>query len=226
MNRPWMPLHIGDYLRDTRHLDGTEHGAYLLLIMHYWTADGELPDDDKQLARIVCLPERRWKACRPIIQKFFHNGWKHKRIDTELAAARAKHDRRVDAGKRGGIASAESKQNPSNAGSNAQATYNLDTKKEEREEPADAGSSSDNRFAFESGIIRLSEKNLNQWKASYSYLDVPGELLALSEWAEQQGKRWFPAVSALLGKRNREAKIATEREKKQPFKWNGIEGVI
>ena len=31
-----MSLHVGDYLKDTTHLDATLHGAYLLLIMHYW----------------------------------------------------------------------------------------------------------------------------------------------------------------------------------------------
>ncbi len=84
MNRPWMPLYVGDYLGDTGHLTTTQHGAYLLLMMHYWRK-GELPDDDRQLSKITKLPLKTWCEYRPTLQDFFHEGWKHKRIDAELA---------------------------------------------------------------------------------------------------------------------------------------------
>jgi uncharacterized protein YdaU (DUF1376 family) len=86
MNPPWMPLYIADYRADTAHLSASEHGAYLLLIMHYWQTGG-LPDDDRQLARICCMTPAQWKAARPIISTFFHDGWRHKRIDAELSHA-------------------------------------------------------------------------------------------------------------------------------------------
>jgi uncharacterized protein YdaU (DUF1376 family) len=90
MQRPSMPLFIGDYLADTRHLETVQHGAYLLLIAHYWANEG-LPDNDRELARITGLPLRSWCQMRPKIQAFFHDGWHHKRIDAELA----KYDNRI-----------------------------------------------------------------------------------------------------------------------------------
>ena len=83
MNRPWMPLYVGDYLGDTGHLTTTQHGAYLLLMMHYWRK-GELPGDDRQLCKIAKLPLKTWNECRATLKDFFHDGWKHKRIDAEL----------------------------------------------------------------------------------------------------------------------------------------------
>lgn len=86
MARPWMPLWVADYLRDTRGLCAAEHGAYLLLIMEYWTV-GCLPADDDRLARIASMTPQEWKKAKPVVQSFFHDGWKHKRVEDELAKA-------------------------------------------------------------------------------------------------------------------------------------------
>lgn len=111
MSRPWMPLYIGDYRGDTAHLSAAEHGAYLLLVMHYWQHDG-LPDNDEQLARIAAgMPIDEWLAMKPRIQAYFHDGWRHKRVDSEIEKA----GERARIGKLGGEAKARNaaKQNPS-----------------------------------------------------------------------------------------------------------------
>jgi uncharacterized protein YdaU (DUF1376 family) len=105
MNRPWMPLYVGDYLGDTGHLTTAQHGAYLLLMMHYWRK-GELPDDDRQLSKIAKLPLKTWCDYRATLQDFFYDGWKHKRIDTELAKMMRVSEKRAIAGQKGGIGSA------------------------------------------------------------------------------------------------------------------------
>lgn len=84
MKRPWIPIYVADYLKDTTHLSPSEHGAYFLLILQYWQ-DGSLPDNERQLARIARMDAREWKDARDVLSCFFSEGWKHKRIDAELA---------------------------------------------------------------------------------------------------------------------------------------------
>ena len=104
MGRAWMPLYVGDYLRDTRDLNTLQHGAYLLLIMHYWQHDA-LPTDDARLAAIAGLPVAQWRRIREPVQAKFAEGWRHKRIEAELAKLdRAVMQRRL-AGRNGGIKS-------------------------------------------------------------------------------------------------------------------------
>lgn len=93
--RQWMPLYVPDYRADTGHLSTFQHGIYLLLIMHYWQT-GSLPDDDAQLARIAGCTASEWKKNREVIAKFFLPGWKHGRIEKELAKAREISGKRRD----------------------------------------------------------------------------------------------------------------------------------
>jgi uncharacterized protein YdaU (DUF1376 family) len=82
------------------------------------------------------------------------------------------------------------------------------------------------RYAFENGKIKLNQRDFDRWKAAFSHLDLAAELVAMTPWAETLGPNWFHAVPNALAKRNREAMAAQIRETSQPFKWNGIEGVI
>ena len=120
MNRPWMPLYVGDYLGDTGHLTTTQHGAYLLLMMHYWRK-GELPDDDRQLSKIAKLPLKTWCDYHATLQDFFYEGWKHKRIDVELAKMTRVSAKRAIAGQKGGLGSALARMKLENAPRSKQA---------------------------------------------------------------------------------------------------------
>ncbi len=88
-----MPLYVADYLADTRRLSTLEHGAYLLLIMEYWQSGG-LPDDDDELAQIAGLTLKEWGKIRGKVARLFLPGWRHKRVDEELAKASSLSDRR------------------------------------------------------------------------------------------------------------------------------------
>ena len=86
MNRPWMPFYIADYLAGTGHLNTLQHGAYLLLILHYW-AKGGLPESEDSIRQVTRLDVRSWSKNRDTLKALFHDGWKHARLDKELAQA-------------------------------------------------------------------------------------------------------------------------------------------
>lgn len=109
MSNPFMQLYVADYLGDTRHLTTEQHGAYLLLLMTMWRADGALPNDDKKLARIVGCTSSRWARIKDEVLEFFdlEDGvLTNARLKLELKKASEKSNQRAEAGSRGGKAKA------------------------------------------------------------------------------------------------------------------------
>lgn len=102
----WMPIYWGDYARDTGDLGATMHGAYLMLIKHYWCTGTPLADDDAALWRIAtCDSIGHWRRLRPTIERFFHiegGVWRHKRIDAELERAAGFIEKQTQNGRKGG----------------------------------------------------------------------------------------------------------------------------
>jgi uncharacterized protein YdaU (DUF1376 family) len=98
-------MYWGDYARDTGHLNATGHGAYLMLIKHYWCTGQPLNDDDDELWRIACCDSKKeWLALRPKIIRLFQceaGVLRHKRVDQELAKALCNIKAKVEAGKKG-----------------------------------------------------------------------------------------------------------------------------
>lgn len=104
---PYMPLYVGDYLRDTMHLSTEEHGAYLLILMTLWSRGGSLPADAETLAQAARLPPRRWAAAGPkILALLTVEGGQvtQKRLAAELTRDAAIRAKRKEAGELGVIA--------------------------------------------------------------------------------------------------------------------------
>jgi uncharacterized protein YdaU (DUF1376 family) len=119
----WMPLYVGDYLRDTGDLTSSEHGGYLLLLMQAWVRGGLLPTDDTRLRMITKMDTKEWKRSGPILLAFFHrdgDGFRHKRLDRELANATSMTEQRKAAGK----ASAEARARARNGYGQSSETIN------------------------------------------------------------------------------------------------------
>ncbi|MFP5328873.1 MAG: YdaU family protein [Alphaproteobacteria bacterium] len=99
----WMPVYPGDYYRDTQRLTTEQHGAYLLLLLDYWT-NGPPPLDDAVLCSITRLPTTRFRKHKLTLLSFFQvvNGkLRHKRVDAEKVKAEQITSERSKAGKAG-----------------------------------------------------------------------------------------------------------------------------
>lgn len=217
MKRPWMPLTIADYLRKTTHLGALESGAYLHLIMDYWQNDG-LPDDDKKLARIAKLTDREWRANKATLQEFFHDGWKHDRIDEEIAKAGIIAESNTDKA-RGAANKRWAKHNASkqdalhqaslgDAGSNAP-ECTLNTKQEERKK--DAAFAAPEAELFDRGKQVLGQsgggliKNLLKAKGG----NIAMARIAIEQASQKQNPREY--IGAIINQPAKEQLSARER---------------
>jgi uncharacterized protein YdaU (DUF1376 family) len=97
-----MPLYVGDYLGDTSHLSQGQHGAYLLLLMHYWQK-GSLPESiDSCYCIASAMDEQSRSNVDTVLGEFFPSR-RNKRLDRELERASKSYEKRAGALKRGGI---------------------------------------------------------------------------------------------------------------------------
>lgn len=118
----WFPMYHGDYLRDTPDLSPAEHGVYLLLLMAF-VSRGPLPDDLNRLCRIAAGAEPQ--DVRHILERYWilqDDGWVNGKMARVLEIQQERHQRRVLAGRKGGLKKA------SNASSNAKAMPLANTK--------------------------------------------------------------------------------------------------
>ena len=98
-------LYIGDYQRDTADLSLMEHGAYLLMLQHYYATERPLPEG-KALHRMLRATDKEERdAIDVVVQRFWQRtdaGITHGRADEEIR--KAEHQRTVnrEIGKRGG----------------------------------------------------------------------------------------------------------------------------
>lgn len=88
-DKHWYPRYTGDYARDTSHLTIIEHGAYTLLLDHYYSTKQPLPAIAEQLHRICrAFTEEEKAAIDRVLSMFFHlhaDGYHNGRADNELA---------------------------------------------------------------------------------------------------------------------------------------------
>lgn len=93
----WMPIYWADYLADTTHLSQAQHGAYLLLIAHYWIKQG-LKNNRQYIYSIAQARDAESKrVVESVLEEFFElNGdfFVQKRIEKEIERSSEKYERR------------------------------------------------------------------------------------------------------------------------------------
>ncbi len=110
---PWMPFYAADWItsHSVRAMSLAERGLYITLISEAWLAGGSLPADLERLARIVGMTE---KELRQALEGPLGEVWStiegrlvNDRLAEIYAEQAAKVERRRNAGRAGGRASAD-----------------------------------------------------------------------------------------------------------------------
>jgi uncharacterized protein YdaU (DUF1376 family) len=102
----WYARYPGDYGRDTAHLSLTEHGAYGLLLDHYYSTGNPLPVGQDALYRICsAFTDTERAAVDSVVAQFFKagpDGYRNARADREIVRRAEQKQKLSDAGRRGG----------------------------------------------------------------------------------------------------------------------------
>lgn len=96
----------GDYARDTAHLTLAEHGAYRLLLDHYYSTEAPIPGKLAAAYRIaMAQTDEERAAVESVIGQFFvltDGRYHNPRADTEIPKAQGRIERARENGKLGG----------------------------------------------------------------------------------------------------------------------------
>lgn len=100
----WMPVFVGDLLKEAMALDHADGYAVILIRAHIWQ-NGPIPDDTRQLAKITMMEPRRWLRRYKNIKPFFaivDGFWTDHDLMAKREKAQQRRDIAVENGKKGG----------------------------------------------------------------------------------------------------------------------------
>lgn len=191
---PFMQLYIADYLGDTLHLTTEQHGAYLLILMAMWRADGRLPNDPAKLARIARVSPRRWHILADDVMAFFDvdgNEITQKRLVEERQKAASISEKRSVSGKLGG--NAKTLKNKDTTLANAkQMPQHSQIPEPYKSSDANASSSPEPEKSapvavvglptVSDGDFQIFEADISEWQAAFPGVDVRQQLASMRQW--------------------------------------------
>jgi len=99
-------FNIGDYRRDTSHLSRIEHSIYRDLIDWYYLDESPIPKETQMVSRRLCIKtDEEAEAVKNVLSDFFvlcDDGYRHFRIDADIAKYSEKSEKNKENGKKGG----------------------------------------------------------------------------------------------------------------------------
>ncbi|OYU50887.1 MAG: hypothetical protein CFE27_14800 [Alphaproteobacteria bacterium PA1] len=176
---PSMPMYWDSYIADTTHLVTEEHGAYLLLLAAMWRRDGSVPDDDKDIARIVGLSLSKWLKVRARLGTMLQTDGK-RLTQKKLQEIWKSTQERIEKNKQNGSLGGRPKANQNNDEAKANG-YVLDNPnetipepeplKEEKQSITDSqyGAETDNQTAFKEAVSAQSKLGRSRLKKATAW---------------------------------------------------------
>lgn len=98
----FIPIYIGDYLKDTTFLTTEQHGAYILMLFACWQHGG-IPNDDNVICRTTGLSLDAWSNAKAMLMRYFEDDsgmLVNRRIEKELMKARKNKNSAVERAKK------------------------------------------------------------------------------------------------------------------------------
>jgi len=195
----------GDYMRDTAHLSLLQHGAYNVLLDHYYSTGKPLQANDKQMLFICRANDKHeQEAVLSVLAEFFPvsevDGLRHNsRADTEIIKAQAISLKRAEAGHKGGRPANE-KQLLNNSLTNVKlstTTTTTTTKSTNTDDTTLARSckkhtTKPQRFQLtkDGHWLNLSSELRKIWSEAYPAVDIDKELALAKAWIFSDPLRW------------------------------------
>lgn len=189
---PWFPFNVKAYVTDTMRLTTEAHGAYLLLMLDYYSTAEAPPDDDDILAAIAKLSPEAWVKHRKAIQPYFKiigGRWVHERIELEMVDACQRHATASAKGKAG----AEAKQ-AKRAGQNTRTQSPAAPQVQPQPSPSQKPSPSRTRATAPAKAAASPQPKLNTTQEQEHSLSIEREGLAPSKAVDEVGEVQAPVM--------------------------------
>lgn len=189
-------FHLGDYIKDTAHLEPLEDLAYRRMIDLYYNTESPLPDDTKRISRLIRLTE---DIVITILNEFFYlqnDGWHNKRCDNEIKKLYELSEKAREKAKKRWQCNSNAAALPQQCNSNAAGMLPVNplTRNPIPETqlkpfaPSDKSlSAADKKINFDYKLGQwdgIEVKDARGWELAYPALDIETELFKAAEWVK------------------------------------------